>query len=102
MIIDQTTIDTLMTWARIHAPTYMNGPLGDGFSPQRRRVRLEIAAERVHFPEWGGDGPGQSNPVIVARAYLAEPRCSPPQNCKDNDPCSFHCECSPLAETRIG
>jgi hypothetical protein len=99
MTFDDHEIDTLMTWARQHAPIL---PWDDRWEDERkskhRRVLLEIAAEEHDCL------PSCHNPCLVngehdrviARAYLAEPRCHP-----------WHmyvgpCECSPLAETRLG
>jgi hypothetical protein len=65
----QVDIDTLMTWARGHAP--VDGIHWDADIQVRRRVRLEIAAERaVNTHTRRG-----YTEHVVARAYLAEPRC---------------------------
>jgi hypothetical protein len=92
MTIDHVTIDTLMTWARAHAPYKISS---DAEGIWKRRVRLEIAAEWCADPQDSGSVYG-----IVARAYLAEPRCCPyiiwPRTEADGH------ECGPLAETRIG
>src|ERR1700722_9908395 len=96
-------VDTLMTWARAHAPTER---VSTGFSPVtpilRRRVRLEIAAEGAEEISLASH-PACSKVVydnrrIVARAYLAEPRCVVAARHGKDDVC----ECGPLAETRIG
>jgi hypothetical protein len=85
----QVDIDTLMTWARSHAPLIdtTNWALRE-----RRRVRLEIAAVCP-----AGLKTPCHEPVIVARAFLAEPRCHPWRTMYVGP-----CECGPLMETRIG
>jgi hypothetical protein len=82
----QVDIDTLMTWARAHAP---------GTQPRRRRVRLEIAAESP------GCEVTRCHERIVARIWLAEPRCGH-QFIGPHNHYGSGCECGPLAETRIG
>jgi hypothetical protein len=108
MTIDHVTIDTLMTWARAHAP-YVAFPAGLALG-MKRRVRLEIAA----VPYIGyANGLGQRADVtgaaptherVQVRVYLAEPRC------RQHEGPTWHnivtekipYECGPLAETRIG
>jgi hypothetical protein len=89
--------DILMAWARKQAPLD---------TLHRRRVRLEISAQRCsdNHPELDcrcGGQRGRNDCMfpdgIVARVYLAEPRCL--QGCQghwDND-----CECGSLAERRL-
>ena len=98
----QVDIDTLMTWARAHAP--LDPPLAPAKWLRRRRVRLEIAAER----EWVAcDRPEicidhmVPRERVVARAYLASPRCINYHQYADTDEGNVPCECDPIAETRI-
>jgi hypothetical protein len=72
MILDQATIEVLMTWARAHAP--LSGLVVNGHR-QRRRMRIEINSSHYDAGIW-------------CRAYLAHP-------CDEKD---HRC----LAETRIG
>jgi hypothetical protein len=90
----QVDIDTLMTWARAHAPYPTTTP------PMRRRVLLEIAAERTvntHTRRGYGE-------IIIACVYLAEPRCFGTFISTIYPPTTNHeyCECGPIAEMRIG
>jgi|HubBroStandDraft_2_1064218.scaffolds.fasta_scaffold92145_2 hypothetical protein len=88
--------EKLMTWARAHAPITPSLPCGPYMAP-RRRVRLEIAAVQTWEPaseRFSAPGPE----IVVARAYLAEPRCQHDKFAWLDD---YHCECGPLAQTRI-
>ena len=85
-----------MAWAREQTPSEPSPCVP--YVSDCRRVRLEISAESIHFPEWGGDGPGQRNPIVMARVYLAEPFCKNKECRGWVGPCR---ECSPLAERRL-
>src|SRR5580704_1514095 len=97
MIINSSTYESLMMWAREQAP--FGQIWGITSSMFRRRVRIEISAE----DQWvDRSGVRYLTPVdrVVARVYLAEPRCIWPDiDMKHDDEC---CECGPLAEKRIG
>jgi hypothetical protein len=86
MIVDH---EELMKWAQ----TQVRWEHCDANSiPLRPRpVRLEIA------PEYSSYG----NAVVVARVYLAEPRCLFRGTNHHADRLAFGCDCSPLAERRL-
>ncbi len=98
MTFDGHEIDKLMTWARDHAPC-PHGEPSAAFCWTHRRVRLEIAMEpfpalckHEHECECGWK--------VVARAFLAEPRCYHGVN-KVDARYLMPCECGPLAEQRL-
>lgn len=96
------TGDLLMARARQQAPHYQYGHPQDG---ERRRVRLEISTELryANYPERNLCPDAVKLENVVARVYLAEPRCA-----KDGrGVCHIFgypdnvCECGPLAERRL-
>ena len=92
----QVDIDTLMTWARAHAPYYSTTSVD---VRPRRRVRLEITVEYTDLEDWLNRlFRDTAEHIVVARVYLAEPRCVVAARHGKDDVC----ECGPLAETRIG
>jgi hypothetical protein len=96
MQLDHVLIDTLMAWARAHAP-YEIPPAGMEFRDivPRRRVRLEISSELRELQCGCCE-----EQAIIARAYLAEPHCVALGPIHRG--IEIACECGPLAETRIG
>jgi hypothetical protein len=95
-------IGDVAQWAREQAPT--SNPTIDGYvTPQayrhHRPVRLEIAAEEVGRVSGKRQYPMKYVWIIMARAYLREPRCVPDFAESEHD--DEACECAPLAEKRL-
>jgi hypothetical protein len=105
MKIDSDAISTLMIWARNQAPVirWNEGVNQNTAEAERRLVRLEIAAEPNHFEYGHYQHRIDVGDRVVARVYLAEPRCrhlasvGPPMIL----PPSIPCECGPLAERKV-
>jgi hypothetical protein len=78
----------LIAWARQQAPS------GAPYVSGRCRVRLELSAEPryANYPERNLSPDAAKLENVVARVYLAEPRCIWPD---------YACECGPLAERRL-
>jgi hypothetical protein len=100
MTIDGYAISTLMIWARNQAPVvrWNEGVNQNTAEAERRLVRLEIAAELTeNLPPNDSAFPREH---VVARVYLAEPRCRPDI---DHEWYKQHypCECGPLAERKV-
>jgi hypothetical protein len=98
MIFDSTKLDSLWAWARLQAPPHYDETQMIGARWCRRRVRLELSAEDTDPPQLTSKYFHiKTFDRIIARVYLAEPRCKEPDGCRDELP---H-ECGPLAETRV-